>query len=75
VLTVTAGGVGVGVGVGVADGVVTVVRAAAGELDGAGVLATGELQAVSVPAATAIHSLRIITSGSPAVRLLFGHYV
>jgi len=75
VLTVTAGGVGVGVGVGVAAGVVTVVRAAAGELDGAGVLATGELQAVSVPAATAIHSLLIITSGSPAGRLLFGHYV
>jgi hypothetical protein len=74
VFTVTAGGVGVGVGVGVADGVVTVVRAA-GELDGVGALATGELQAVSVPAATAIHSLRIITSGSPAVRLLFGHYV
>ncbi|HET9967483.1 MAG TPA: hypothetical protein VFQ68_04550 [Streptosporangiaceae bacterium] len=73
--TVTAAGVGVGVGAGLDDGMVTVARVVAGELDGAGVVATGELHAVSVPAATAIHSLRIINSGSPAGRLLFGHYV
>jgi hypothetical protein len=75
VVTVTAAGVGVGVGVGLDDGVVTVARVVAGELDWAGVVVTGELHAASVPAATAIHSLRIINSGSPAVRLLFGHYV
>ena len=75
VVTVTPAGVGVGVGDGLGD-MVTAVRVVAGALDLAGAVAAVALHAVSVPAAaTAIHSLRIINSGSPALRLLFGHYV
>jgi hypothetical protein len=78
VATVTAAGAGVGVGVGVGlGGVVTAARAVAGALNRAGPVASGvvagvvaaeALQAVTIPAAAkAIHSLRIVNSGSPAL--------